>query len=111
MIEAILASFFLAFVLLVWFQTNAFAEYFSFLPIIKEYKKAQNAGVANSFINFIYINYNSFFVRLITCPYCLNFWLVSASLYFINWKFFGLTYILSMLYYKIILALSKYESR
>lgn len=111
MIEAILASFFVAFVLLVWFQTNAFAEYFFFLPIVKEYNKAQRVGVAGSLVNFLAINYNSFLTRLITCPYCLNFWLVLPFAYFIGLKFFGLIYILSMLYYKIILLLSKHESR
>jgi len=110
-IDAILVSFSISFVLLVWFQTNVFAEYFFFLPIVKQYKKAQNAGVASSFVNFLSINYNSFFVRLVTCPYCLNFWLVLPSIYFIGLKFFGLIYILSMVYFKIILILSKNESR
>jgi hypothetical protein len=110
-LDAILASFFISFVLLVWFQTNVFVEYFFFLPIVKQYKKAQNAGVVSSFVNFLSINYNCFFVRLVTCTYCLNFWLVLPFVYFIDLKFFGLIYILSIVYFKIILLLSKYESR
>lgn len=111
MINAILNSFLLSVILIVWFQTNAFVEYFSFLSIVKKYHTAQNAGLNTLFINFLAINYNSFLIRLITCPYCLNFWMSLIFSLFIGWKFFGFLYILSMLYYKIILVLSKYESR
>jgi len=111
MIESILFSFFSCFVLTIWFQTNAFAEYLFFLPVVKKYNLAKKLNVATTFLNFLSINYDSFFVRLISCPYCVNFWINLFLSYFIGWKFFGLLYILSILQYKIIVILSKYESR
>lgn len=111
MIEAVLFSFFSSFALVVWFQTNVLAEYLYFLPVVKKYNLALKSGVANTFLNFLSINYNSFFIRLISCPYCVNFWINLLLSYFIGWKFFGLLYILSILQYKIIVILSKYESR
>lgn len=111
MIDAFLFSLFNTSVLIVWFQTNAFAEYLSFLPIVKQYNKAQQAGIAGSFTNFISLNYNSFFVRLVTCPYCLNFWLTLPYLFILNIKYLALIYIISLIFYKTLTILSKYESR
>ena len=110
-INVILYSFLISTLLLIWFQTNVIFEYFRFLPFLKKicdkYKKSLDAGVGTSFINFISLNYNSFFIRLITCPYCITFWLCLPVCYIFSWKYFGLTYILSMLYFRIVVLISK----
>jgi hypothetical protein len=115
MIDAFLFSFFNVALLLVWFQTNAFVEYGRYIPFIKRiinsYEKSLSAGINGTFINFLSLNYNSFFIRLVSCPYCLNFWLTLPYLYFFNIKYLAFIYIISLIIYKILNILSKYESR
>jgi len=110
-IDIILYSSFISTFLLIWFQTNVVFEYFRFLPFFKsicnKYKKSLEAGIGTNFINFIALNYNSFLVRLITCPYCITFWLCLPVCCIFNWKYFGLIYILSMLYFKLVVLISK----
>jgi hypothetical protein len=113
MIEAFLFSFFNTLLLLVWFKTNAFIEYFKSFPflnkVIHQYEKSTIAGLNTDFINFLRLNYNCFLVRLITCPFCLNFWLSIITSFFVGYKFFALIYVSSLVYYKIVNILSKYE--
>jgi hypothetical protein len=113
MIDAFLISFFNTFVLLIWFKTHAFIEYFKYIPltnkIIKSYQESIKAGLNIDFINFLSLNYDCFLVRLLTCPFCLNFWISIVTSFFVGYKFFALIYISSMIYYKIVNILSNYE--
>jgi len=113
MIDAFLISFFNTLILLIWFKTEAFIEYFRYSPlinkIIKQYDKSINSGINNNFINFLSLNYNSFLTRLITCPFCLNFWISVVTTFFVGYRFFALIYVTSLIYYKIVNILSKYE--
>jgi hypothetical protein len=114
MIEAFLYSFFPTFFLLIWFKTNFIVEYFYMLPwiskYINNYKKSQSAGIGGNFINFLALNYNSFFVRLISCPFCINFWITLTLSLLTNILYFGLIYTTSLIYYYIVVTLSSYES-
>jgi hypothetical protein len=113
MIEAFLISFFNVCVLLIWFKTNAFIEYFRNIPyfnkIISSYENSLKSGLDANFINFLSLNYDSFLIRLLTCPFCLNFWVSIITSFFVGYKFFALIYISSMIYYKIVNILTKYE--
>lgn len=115
MIEAFIISFFNATALIIWFKTEAFVEYCYKMPFlskyISQYKKSLLAGIDSNFINFLLLNYNSFFIRLITCPYCINFWLTIVTSFFVGFKFFAFIYVTSMIYFKLINLISKYESR
>lgn len=111
--DSILISFFNTFILIVWFQTNAFIEYFGKFPfvskIVDNFNKMTQAGLSSSFTSFLALNYNSFFIRLITCPYCLNFWITLATSFFVGYQFFAFIYVTSLIYYMLILKLSKHE--
>lgn len=110
MIEAFTISFFNVLVLIIWFKTDAFVEYFCFLPIVKKYFKARELNLASSFSNFLAVNYNNhFIIRLISCVYCLNFWISILTSFFVGYKFFALIYFLSLINYKILHIISKYE--
>jgi hypothetical protein len=113
MIDAFLISFFNTFALLIWFKTHAFIEYFKYFPttskIIKSYKDSIKAGINMDFINFLSLNYDSFLIRLLTCPFCLNFWISIVTSFFVGYEFFALIYTSSMIYYKIVNILTKYE--
>jgi hypothetical protein len=71
----------LAFLLVVWLRTNAFVEYMHLFGLssffhFSDYLKLQNDGYGGTYVEFLLEYYDdSFFVRLITCPVCLSFWL------------------------------------
>lgn len=113
--EAFLISFFNTLFLIVWFETNAFIEYFKNFPLIKKvienYNNMLKSGIGNSFISFLALNYNCFFVRLITCPYCLNFWLSLATSFFVGYEFFAFIYVTSMIYYYLVKLFTSYVRR
>lgn len=63
------------------FQTNMVYEYLNVLPLpekikkMKEYQKERQFDYSMSYRFFYTTNYNSFLIRLLTCPYCLGAWL------------------------------------
>ncbi len=68
-------------ILLVWFRSNAFVEYLELLRLdmafgVREYKKSSSeVSYHMRYTDFILLKYNSFFIRLITCPLCLSVWI------------------------------------
>jgi hypothetical protein len=112
--QDILFSFFNAFWLFIWFNTEAFIEYFKYIPKlndilkIKEYHKYQFTGGNLSYPVFLQVNYNNFFTRLISCVYCLLFWINTISLIYIsNYLIFFVNYIFSIVIYYILLIIIK----
>jgi hypothetical protein len=79
--NTIAAIFWVAASLFVLFETTAVYEYFRILPLpekitkIKEYEKEKNNDFGLSYKLFWLTTYDCFFIRLITCPYCLAAWL------------------------------------
>ena len=67
----------IAFILLIWNQTNAFPEYVrllgfkQFFNVAEFFEKEQHNYL--SFLKSLYPT--SFFIKLITCPICFSFWL------------------------------------
>jgi len=63
-------------ILIIWFKTDAFVEYCSVLGI-----KIPTNVTTLTYPQFLYVTYKnektirSFIIKIITCPYCLNFWL------------------------------------
>ena len=81
-------------ILLVWFRSNAFVEYLEFLCLdaafgVRKYKESSSKVTYHMrYTDFLLLEYNSFFIRLITCPLCLSVWvsvIISAST---NWYYF-----------------------
>jgi hypothetical protein len=73
---------FLAFILCVWLDTDAFYEYATLIGVSKRGKvlgnfhKAREAGSTQLFKEYLEaFYYKNFFARLITCPVCLSTWL------------------------------------
>ena len=67
--------------LFVVFKTTAVYEYFKVLPLpervtkLKEYEIEKRYNFTLSYKMFWMTTHNSFFTRLVTCPYCLSAWL------------------------------------
>ena len=70
-----------AMTLFVCFKTTAVYEYLKILPFlnkvtkIKEYHLEKKYNYTLSYKMYMMTEHDSFFIRLITCPYCLGFWL------------------------------------
>jgi hypothetical protein len=103
------------FLLIVWFNTDAFIEYLKYIPYFKKYLKIDEYFKFRlcqdlSYPNFLVIKYNNFFTKLISCPKCLNFWfcLIFLCLYSMKVNLF-FVYFTSILLYNIYSKTEKYE--
>lgn len=108
--------FFQIFFLVIWFessivQTLSNIQIFNFLFRYDEYEKYRtNTDIFTKYHDFLLIKYNNWFVKLITCVICLNFWLTLLTSwctlctykYLSSLKFFFPNYIGSLLVYLII---------
>ena len=92
--------------LLIWFKSNAIVEYLDVLGLdiafgVREYKKASTeVSYHMSYTDFLLLKYNSFFVRLITCPLCLSVWVSVIISSFTNWYYFPFLVIAPLVMYK-----------
>ena len=100
-IDAVLNSLAIAFILIIWFETNAFVEYARmFGARLEGYKKLEGTGML--FVDWLPIKYDNFLVRLITCPVCLATWLSIIGAYFFCknvYSFFIMFYVSLMAYF------------
>lgn len=81
MIIIISVAFVLSYILVVWFKSDAFAEYMTAFGLaglfhIAEYNELHKHGYGGNYSDFLYEYYrDNFFIRLGSCPICLSFWL------------------------------------
>ena len=83
--------FLVSLVMIVWLKTEAFYEYcklFGFKKVfyIEEYSIFAEATPEMGYIEYLQIEYDCFFVRLISCPICLGIWL-NIILSLVLWNF------------------------
>jgi hypothetical protein len=90
-----LCPFIIAQIMVLWFESEFVVEYARLLKLnnsvsfFKRFDKQEREGSPLNFKEFLTQNYNSFFIRLITCPICLSAWLGfigSIIVGFSNWK-------------------------
>jgi hypothetical protein len=80
MTSLLIISSFIALILLIWFKTDAFLEYCLLFNIenwfkFNEYKYEQIAIPSLTYTEFLRMKYDTFVIKLITCPICLSVWL------------------------------------
>jgi len=96
-------SLFIVTALIVWFKTNAVVEYGSIISKkilwIDEYEEYIKNNCMGTYQTFLSEKKNSFIIRLITCVYCLCFWLSLFSCLKIGFDNFALIYLLSLTFY------------
>jgi hypothetical protein len=110
-IEYILyTTFFSTFTYIILYNTNAIAEYFKYIPFIRNFLKIKDyfdyleltKDTNVLYINYISMFYNNFFIKLLTCPLCFGFWInLSIGLYYNNITNLFITYVLSVIAYGI----------
>ena len=105
-----------AIILIIWFQTEAFYEYcklFGFKKLfkIKDYSDFSEISDEGTYIEYLNIQYDSFLVRLISCPICLGIWLnILFCAFLSDFSFFFVQTWLSFLLYFITVLLMKKSS-
>jgi hypothetical protein len=106
-LDILLYSCLISTLLIVWFNTEAFEEYAKLLNFdkpfkIKIYKNKLKKDPTLNYHDYLNTYHSSFFVRLITCPYCVGLWLsVVTALLSLGLLFTGIFYILSLLIYSL----------
>lgn len=112
-IDYINHCFFIAFILVVWLKTEAFAEYGRVLGLSKvlEIDKFDDRSVYElNYPAFLLVNHNNFLTRLISCPVCLGFWLnVLVCLFLKDFSFFFVKVLFSILIYLLVSVMLKKE--
>ncbi len=95
--------FFIAFILILWFKTEAFVEYARLFGLSRllEIDKFDNRDIYElNYPAFILVNHNNFLSRLISCPICLGVWLnITLCLFFEDFSFFFIKILISLLIY------------
>ena len=117
LVEILFVSFAVSSFLVIWLNTNAFYEYskyfnlFGYLTIGYE-KRLKKSHTNVTFINYLLIDHNSFFVRLICCSVCLSVLLnVIINLLFFSLQNIFFSFILSLIiYYHLTLQKNKLEN-
>lgn len=103
------------FCIFLWFKTNFFYEYIKLLKLNKlNIFQSYEEFIKNTYIYFpVFLGFKSnFFAKLLSCPMCLNFWVVLANIliFKISLYYIGLIYVISLIEYMILsIILSKYE--
>lgn len=96
------------------YKTEFFVEYgkiFRFVSISSSIDygcfKIQNTNKVNYF-DFLNYKYNNFFTKLISCPYCLGFWLclIASKIQFVLFVYF-----VYVILYKLIELMFNYGNR
>lgn len=92
MITLFLIPFFISYVLLVWFDTNAFTEYAELFKLgkifkIGVYREEKERKFSLTYPEFLAQYYHLFIFRLLGCPICICFWcgLWGALVYATGW--------------------------
>jgi hypothetical protein len=102
--------FFQVLILLIWFNTDAFIEYFRYIPFdlfkIKAYHKAKQNDVTLSYHNYLLFYHTNFLTKLITCPICLNVWIsIINCLLFTSFVYIPIVCIISLFIYYLLVKL------
>lgn len=101
----------------IWFNTDAFIEYIQYIKVlsdrfkVKEYLLFRQKFSNINYHSFLLLNYNNFFIRLITCPSCIGVWLnlITAIFYSNKMLFFSNFTVNILLYYIISILKHKYD--
>jgi hypothetical protein len=99
-VQTLISSLVVSFMLIIWNETNAFAEYLKLFGFnLDDYKGQEEVGVL--YVDYLASKYpNSFIVKLLACPICLATWLsIFSSLLYKNVYITFSTFYISLLMY------------
>ena len=98
------AAFWIVLIDLVWFDSTAFEEYAGLFGVdvylkVSSFKEAQESDFSLTFHNYLLLNHDCFFVRLITCQLCTTVWLSIFACLSLGFVYFPFLAILSYTIY------------
>ena len=107
--ETVMASCWVVFIMLIWFQSDAFEYYLRYFGVghwlnIDTYDK-EDPDKDLEYLDFIRVKYKSrsFVVALVTCPTCLCVWLcIAACLTFKCIYYFPIVFLSSLIVYLLV---------
>lgn len=101
-----------SFLLVIWFNTEVFVEYTNLFRIkwfnVKDYLTAKDSDFTLTYHSYLLQKHNNFFTKLITCPFCINFWWIFIGKFVFNYSFLEIPtiYVTSLIIYFIFNKLS-----
>lgn len=91
--------------LIIWFNTEAFVEYAKLFRVanifkIDKFEQAYKNDFTLEYLPWLKSTYPNFFTKLISCPWCLGFWISILSSFFFNTlNIVFVQYLISMILY------------
>ena len=106
-------SCFITTVFVLWFNTNMMVEYgrlfkLNKILLLEDYNNYIYENLDGNYISFLATRGDSFFLRLITCPFCLGVWYSGGISLVLGLIYFCPLYLLSLFLYFVIIRLSTY---
>ena len=104
--------FLFVFILIVWFNTEAFVEYLNVCKLkwfkTHDYILAKDSDFTLTYHSYLLRYHNNFLTKLITCPFCINFWLILIGKFIFDYSFIEIPtiYVTSLIIYFIFNKLS-----
>jgi hypothetical protein len=94
------------FPLIIWFKTDAFIEYCELLRLgnlfkIDKYREYKKINVTIDYVTYLSLKHKNFLTKLLSCPYCIGFWITLLScVLFNNILLLPFYYVSSIILYK-----------
>ena len=118
MTDALLLSCISASIMVIWFETNAFCEWVSLLGVGKKFFKidkfeeySESELDPNAYPHFLVQSNPTFFNKILSCPYCINFYICVIMFIalkdFISPWFYSFVYLTSLAALLVIKKLGK----
>ncbi len=112
-----IVSFWVVYVLITWFKTTAFVEYYRLFRLgwlfdDSGYKGMKDVNFSLTYPEFIASRHCNFTTRLLNCPLCLAVW-IQSGLWFCfntNISYFAPDYLLSIVLYYVVCKVIDYHS-
>jgi len=104
-------------VLYLLYETTVVYSYLKRLPFlnfithVKDYEKARKDDWSLSYSFFMQYNYGGFMLELLTCRYCLGFWLAFSASFYCGLQYIPCVYFLSQIGYTGFKAIDKTLTR
>ena len=106
-------SCFITTVFVLWFNTNVVIEYgrlfkLNKILLLEDYNNYIYDNLDGDYISFLSTRGDSFFLRLITCPFCLGVWYSGGISVMLGLIYFCPLYLLSLFLYFSLIRMSPY---
>ena len=88
----------------IWFHTDAFCDYFKSFDFlkIKDYKKYLDMNRRITYPEYLFLQKQTFFTKLISCKPCSLFWFTIFTSFIFSFSSFASVYVCSYVIYRLL---------